>query len=78
MLAAQPLGVQFNCAVRIGHTDDDLLRSLKEAGCLMVSVGVGSGDPDLLERLKTGVTLDMVRETIAHISRMGSGPRGSS
>ena len=76
MLAAQPLGVQFNCAARIGHTDDDLLRSLKEAGCLMVSVGVESGDPDLLERLKTGVTLDMVRETIARIQESGLRAKG--
>ena len=57
--------MQFNCAVRIGHTDDELLGMLKEAGCLMVSVGVESGDPEQLERLKTGVSLDMVRETVA-------------
>jgi len=75
-LAAKPLGVQFNCAVRVGHTDDDLLRSLKEAGCLMVSVGVESGDPDQLERLKTGVTLSMVRETIARIKANGLRAKG--
>jgi radical SAM superfamily enzyme YgiQ (UPF0313 family) len=75
-LAAQPLGVQFNCAVRIGHTDDDLLRSLKEAGCLMVSVGIESGDPDLLERLKIGVTLDMVKETVARIQESGLRAKG--
>jgi radical SAM superfamily enzyme YgiQ (UPF0313 family) len=75
-LAAEPLGVQFNCAVRIGHTDDDLLRSLKEAGCLMVSVGIESGDPELLDRLKTGVTLDMVKETVVRIQENGLRAKG--
>jgi radical SAM superfamily enzyme YgiQ (UPF0313 family) len=75
-LTSEPLGVQFNCAVRIGHADDDLLRSLREAGCLMVSVGIESGDPELLERMKTGVTLDMVRETVARIQENGLRAKG--
>ena len=75
-LSAEPLGVQFNCAVRIGHTDDELLRALKEAGCLMVSVGVESGDPRQLERLKAGVTLDMVKETIVRIKANGLRAKG--
>ena len=75
-LAAEPLGMQFNCAVRIGHTDDNLLRSLKEAGCLMVSIGIESGDPELLDRLKTGVTLDMVKETVGRIQENGLRAKG--
>jgi radical SAM superfamily enzyme YgiQ (UPF0313 family) len=75
-LAAQPLGMQFNCAVRIGHTDDELLRSLREAGGLMVSVGIESGDPDLLEAIKAGITLDMVRETVGRIQENGLRAKG--
>ena len=68
-LSRDPLGMQFNCAVRIGHTDDELLSTLKEAGCMMVSIGVESGDPALLKTLKAGVTLEQVRETVADIQR---------
>jgi radical SAM superfamily enzyme YgiQ (UPF0313 family) len=75
-LATNPLGVQFNCAVRVGHTDDELLERLEEAGCLMVSVGVESGDPGQLERLKTGVTLEMVKETVARIKANGLRVKG--
>jgi anaerobic magnesium-protoporphyrin IX monomethyl ester cyclase len=75
-LAAEPLGVQFNCAVRIGYVDDDLLKMLKDAGCLMVSVGVESGDPELLKDLKSGVTLDEVRETVARIQAHGIRAKG--
>lgn len=75
-LARQPLGLQFNCALRVGHVDDELLVALKEAGCLMVSVGVESGDPALLSDLKAGVTLEQVRETVAQIQRNGLRAKG--
>jgi radical SAM superfamily enzyme YgiQ (UPF0313 family) len=75
-LAAQPIEMQFNCTVRIGHTDEELLQQLKDAGCLMVSVGVESGDPQQLERLKAGVTRDMVRETVARIQEKGLRAKG--
>ncbi|MCP4680275.1 MAG: radical SAM protein, partial [Deltaproteobacteria bacterium] len=75
-LADKPLGMQFNCAVRIGHTDDELLDALKHAGCLMVSMGVESGDPILLKDLKAGVTLDQVRETVSKIQENGIRAKG--
>jgi len=75
-LSRTPLGLQFNCAVRVGHADDELLGALKDAGCLMVSVGVESGDPSLLKELKSGVTLDQVRETVAQIQKHGLRAKG--
>jgi anaerobic magnesium-protoporphyrin IX monomethyl ester cyclase len=50
MLSSRPLGMNFNCAVRVGHADDGLLRMLKEAGGLMVSVGIESADPEIWMR----------------------------
>ncbi|KJS29956.1 MAG: cobalamin-binding protein [Desulfatitalea sp. BRH_c12] len=75
-LAAQPLGVHFNCAVRVGHADDELLQMLKAAGCLMVSLGIESGDPDLLEVHKPGVYLDDVRDTVQRIQAVGLRAKG--
>ncbi len=75
-LAQKPLNIRFNCAVRIGHTDDELLEALKDAGCLMVSVGVESGDPNLLESLKAGITLDEVQETVSRIQAKGLRAKG--
>jgi radical SAM superfamily enzyme YgiQ (UPF0313 family) len=66
-LARQPLGMNFNCAVRVGYTDDDLLKMLKDAGCLMVSLGIESADPGILARHKSGVSLDDVRDTVRRI-----------
>jgi anaerobic magnesium-protoporphyrin IX monomethyl ester cyclase len=76
ILTAQPLGLQFNCAVRVGHADKDLLQKLKNAGCLMVSLGIESADPAMLERHKAGVTLDKVRDTVAQIKAVGLRAKG--
>jgi radical SAM superfamily enzyme YgiQ (UPF0313 family) len=76
LLTEKPLGIQFNCAVRVGHADTDLLKTLKEAGCLMVSVGIESADPAMLERHKAGVTLDEVRDTVARIKACGLRAKG--
>jgi anaerobic magnesium-protoporphyrin IX monomethyl ester cyclase len=76
LLTSRPLGVQFNCAVRVGYADDELLSMLKEAGCLMVSVGIESADPAMLERHKAGVTTAEVEDTVARIRASGLRAKG--
>ena len=71
-----PLGINFNCAVRVGYTDDDLLKMLKTAGCLMVSLGIESADPQMLARHKAGVSLDDVRDTVQRIQAAGLRAKG--
>ena len=75
-LIENPLGLHFNCAVRVGYADDELLRLLKKAGCLMVSLGIESGDPKLLEAHKPGVYLDDARRTVARIQEHGLRAKG--
>jgi radical SAM superfamily enzyme YgiQ (UPF0313 family) len=75
-LTRRPLGMNFNCAVRVGYTDDDLLKILKTAGCLMVSLGIESADPDMLARHKSGVSLDDVRDTVCRIRKAGLRAKG--
>ena len=56
--------------------DDDLLRMLKDAGCLMVSLGIETADPDLLEIHKEGVSLEEVRNTVVRIQEAGLRAKG--
>jgi radical SAM superfamily enzyme YgiQ (UPF0313 family) len=76
LLTSKPLGIQFNCAVRVGHADDQLLKMLKNAGALQISVGIESGDQELLECHKPGVYLDEVRDTINRIQKIGLRAKG--
>ncbi|HSO67303.1 MAG TPA: radical SAM protein, partial [Desulfatirhabdiaceae bacterium] len=76
MLISKPLGMQFNCAVRVGHADDALLQMLKAAGFLQISVGIETGDPDLMKTHKPGVYLDEVQDTIRRIQTAGLRAKG--
>ncbi len=76
LLTSKPIGVQFNCAVRVGHADQDLLRMLKQSGCLMISVGIETGDPDLMGIHKPGVLLEEARETVRRIQQAGLRAKG--
>ena len=75
-LITKPLGMQFNCAVRAGHADDALLEMLKAAGCLMVSLGIETGDEQLMETHKPGVYLAEVRDTVDRIKAAGLRVKG--
>jgi magnesium-protoporphyrin IX monomethyl ester (oxidative) cyclase len=76
LLIEKPLGIDFNCAIRTGHTSDEMLRLLKRAGALMVSMGIESADAGMMERHKAGVTLDEVRSTVAGIHAAGLRAKG--
>ncbi len=75
-LIAHPLGMNFNCAIRTGHTSNEMLHLLKRAGALMVSMGIESADPGMMERHKAGVTLEAVRETVERIHAAGLRAKG--
>jgi len=76
LLIANPLGMQFNCAIRVGHTSDEMLRMLKQAGALMVSIGIESADPAMIERHKVGVALEDVKRTVKQIHAAGLRAKG--
>jgi len=76
MLIAEPLGMQFNCAIRTGQTSDEMLQRLKQAGALMVSMGIESADPQMMERHKAGVTLESVTKIVEQIHAAGLRAKG--
>jgi len=76
MLISKPLGMQFNCAVRVGQADDELLEMLKKAGCLMLSLGIETADTNLREFHKPGVRTDDISDTVKRIQAKGLRAKG--
>lgn len=76
LLIERPLGMNFNCAIRTGHASDEMLRMLKAAGAFMVSMGIESADPGMMERHKAGVSLEAVKKTVEQIHAAGLRAKG--
>ncbi len=76
LLQKKPLKMTFNCAVRVGHIDDDLLKLLKASGCWMVSLGIESGAPEILARHKTKADFFEMKMTVKRIQKAGLRAKG--
>jgi radical SAM superfamily enzyme YgiQ (UPF0313 family) len=76
LLLKKPLGMTFNCAVRVGHVDEALLKMLKSAGCWMVSLGIESGAPEILARHKSSIEFDEMKKTVELIQKSGLRAKG--
>jgi radical SAM superfamily enzyme YgiQ (UPF0313 family) len=70
------LGVAFNCIVRIGHIDKELIEELKSAGCWMVNVGIESGSQHILDSHKEGLRLEEIRRDINALHAAGLWVKG--
>jgi anaerobic magnesium-protoporphyrin IX monomethyl ester cyclase len=70
------LDMTFNCAVRAEHVDFELMKLMKSAGCWMMSLGIESGDSQLLARHRQNADLDMLADTIRDIKRAGIRTKG--
>jgi radical SAM superfamily enzyme YgiQ (UPF0313 family) len=55
------LNVMWTCTVRADVLDEQLLKEMKKAGCWRVRIGVESGNEEVLNFIKKGVTAHQVR-----------------
>jgi hypothetical protein len=72
------LNFEFHFETRAGHLEYEDFVALKKIGLSGVAVGVESGDPNVLKRIRKGITVDMARSTwdrvLMRISSKGGQP----
>lgn len=61
MVIERELNIQWMCNARVNTVDYNLLRLMRDAGCVRIDFGVESGDPDVLKAIKKGITIDQAR-----------------
>jgi anaerobic magnesium-protoporphyrin IX monomethyl ester cyclase len=76
LMIDRPLGMTFNCAVRAEHIDPDLLVLMKSAGCWMMSLGIETGDEELLAQHRQNADLDHLATKIRMIKDAGLRTKG--
>ncbi len=64
LLMERNLGLLWTCSTRVDMVTEDLLRRLKRAGCCSIRFGVESGNQEILDFIRKGITKDQVRRAI--------------
>jgi radical SAM superfamily enzyme YgiQ (UPF0313 family) len=54
-------GITWTCKTRADCVDEKLVRQMAAAGCMHVEIGLESGCPEVLERVRKGETVQQIR-----------------
>lgn len=76
LMLERPLGMTFNCAVRAEHVDPALLALMKRAGCWMISLGIETGDEELLAQHRQRANVTLLAQTVRSIAAAGIRTKG--
>lgn len=66
-------GLRFpwECEIRVGTVDVEVLEKLRDAGCYYVSFGIESGSQDVLDRMRKGFTIHQAEELLSMCTQLG-------
>jgi radical SAM superfamily enzyme YgiQ (UPF0313 family) len=72
-IAAHPPGVPWYGFARISRhlTDPEFCRTLKESGCVMLQLGLESGDQSVLDEMQKGIDLGLASEALKALKKAG-------
>jgi len=70
------LNITWACAGRVDDADEELLRSMKEAGCYQVLYGIESGSQKILDGLRKGITIEAATRALAMTKKAGIRTKG--
>ncbi len=62
---------------RVNTVNRETLQIMKDAGCDSVSFGIESGNPEMLKRIRKGITLDQARDATRCCKEVGILPHAS-
>jgi radical SAM superfamily enzyme YgiQ (UPF0313 family) len=64
-------GLLWSCTGRVNIVDDDIVETMRAAGCVSISYGFESGSPKLLENMKKMVTIEQMEKAAAVNRKFG-------
>ena len=71
LIIERGLDIKWESFARINTVDMELLRIMKRAGCWGLNFGVETGDPEIMRKIRKGITLDQVRKVMKMIRVIG-------
>ncbi len=67
----EKLELTWSCFARFQIVNEDLLRAMREAGCMHISYGIESADPEILRNINKPTKLEKVREVVELTHKVG-------
>jgi anaerobic magnesium-protoporphyrin IX monomethyl ester cyclase len=58
------LNIPWTCETRVDLVTEEILKSMKEAGCYMIAYGIESGNQTVLDNLRKKITIEQVRRAV--------------
>ncbi len=68
---ARGMRFQFSCHARVDIVDEEVIAALKEAGLLLLMVGVESGSQKILDAMNKKTTVQTIEDAFAVYNRVG-------
>jgi hypothetical protein len=68
-----PVGIPWYGYVRFSErlTDLDFCRRIKESGCVMLKLGLESGDQEVLDRMEKGIRIETASKVLRNLKNVG-------
>jgi len=76
-ILARGLNTKWTSFARVDTVSLDVLHAMKAAGCTAVSFGIETGNPEMLKRIKKGITLEQVVDAVKMCTEAGITPHAS-
>jgi radical SAM superfamily enzyme YgiQ (UPF0313 family) len=70
------LRVLWTCSAHVNTLDREVLAAMKAAGCWLISLGIESGDEEVLKFIKKNISLKRARQVVGWADELGLAVRG--
>lgn len=72
-------GIRFDWSAfsRVNTVDPEILAIMRDAGCDSISFGIESGNPEMLRRIRKGITVEQARTAVRYCKEAGIGAHAS-
>jgi len=70
-IRARGLDFKWSAFARVNTVDRETLEIMRDAGCDSISFGIESGNPEMLRRVRKGITLEQARKAVDLCKEVG-------
>lgn len=70
-IVAERLRIRWECTTRANLITGELLKTMKQAGCNSIKIGIESGSQTILEQMNKAITLEQLRQAAQWLRKAG-------